>query len=117
MREVVGYAYCPHGYGVCHPERMTSHSGAVDGDAWDNAMAEELRAEMARQRLTLDQYAARSGIPKVSVERYINGKRSIPMRRFPDLCRGLGVSMEEMVSRVVTAVARSEQNGTARQSS
>lgn len=100
---------------LAYPRNMTS--GDTDGDAWDQALAAELRAEMGRQRLTLDEYASRSGIPKVSVERYVNGKRGVPMRRFPDLCRGLGLPMEEMLNRVVTSLNRPDERGAERRSS
>lgn len=91
---------------------MTSRTGD-----WAAALAGELRAEMGRQRLTLDEMAAKSGIPKVSVERYVNGKRDIPMSKFPQLCRALGVAVPEMITRVETALGRSDETGTARRSS
>lgn len=69
---------------------------------------------MGRQRMTMPALAKASGIPLVSVERYVNGKRDIPMGKFPALCEALGVTVPEMVTRVEGALAAEDPAATSR---
>lgn len=61
------------------------------GDAFNAAVAAELRAERARKELSLDQLVAASGIAKSTVQRYLGGKRDIPIPSLVELCRALDV--------------------------
>lgn len=71
----------------CYSARM----GDI-GDAFNAAVAAELRAERARVRITIDELVNRSGLSKSAVLNYLNGKRDIPVPSFMELCRALGVS-------------------------
>lgn len=71
------------------------------GDAFNAAVAAELRAQRGRVRVTFDQLAERTGLAKTTVLNYLNGKRDIPMDAFADLCRALDVPQ-----RVIFAAAQ-----------
>jgi transcriptional regulator with XRE-family HTH domain len=62
------------------------------GDAFNQAVAAELRAQRARVQITVDEVVRRSGISKSAVLNYLNGQRDIPMPAFAELCRALEVS-------------------------
>lgn len=62
------------------------------GDIFAKAVAAELRAERARKGITLGQLVEETGIAQSTVQRYLNGKRDIPVPALMDLCRALGVS-------------------------
>lgn len=62
------------------------------GDIFNKAVAAELRAERARKGITLGQLVEETGIALSTVQRYLNGKRDIPISALTDLCRALGVS-------------------------
>ena len=62
------------------------------GDQFNAAVAAELRAERARVGISYDALVETTGIAKSSVQRYLGGKRDIPVPALLDLCRGLGVS-------------------------
>jgi transcriptional regulator with XRE-family HTH domain len=62
------------------------------GDAFNAAVAAELRAQRGRARVTFDQLSNSTGLAKTTVLNYLNGRREIPMSAFADLCRALGTS-------------------------
>lgn len=56
------------------------------------AVAAELRAERARQQITLDVLVEMTGLSKSAVLRYLNGQRDIPLPAFFALCDALAIS-------------------------
>lgn len=62
------------------------------GDAYAEAVAAELRAERARKGVTLAHLVTETGIAQSTVQRYLNGKRDIPIAAYLELCRVLEVS-------------------------
>jgi len=64
---------------------MTDHSAGLNG-----AVAAELRAEMARQGVTQKELARTSGVPVVSVQRYLAHTRAIDISSLDKLARALG---------------------------
>ena len=74
------------------------------GDQFNAAVAAELRAERARVGISYDDLVESSGIPKSSVQRYLGGKRDIPIPALLDLCRGLGVSAQLIFERAHDSV-------------
>ena len=77
------------------------------GDKINQAVAGELRAHRARTRMTFDKLAAEVGLAKATVLKYLNGQRSIPLPALADLCRALGLRMDELF---VLALKSAEQD-------
>lgn len=67
------------------------------GDAFNAAVAAELRAQRARVRMTIDELADQTGFAKSTVLHYLNGKRDIPLPAFGELCRVLGADAETII--------------------
>lgn len=65
-----------------------------------DAMAAELRAERARQELTLEAIANEAGMQIKTVQRYLKGERDIPFTRLRAICAALKVSPVELMVRV-----------------
>lgn len=68
------------------------------------ALAGELRAELARTRLTKRGIAEATGIGEQTVYRYLYGKRDIPYSAMVAICGALGVSVAEVTQRAVDVV-------------
>lgn len=62
------------------------------GDAFNAAVAEELRAQRARTKQTIQDLVDATGLSKSAVLNYLNGKRDIPVPMLVELCRALDVS-------------------------
>lgn len=62
------------------------------GEAFNTAVAAELRAERGRKQITIDSLTTATELSKSAVLNYLNGKRDIPTPAFVELCRALGVS-------------------------
>ena len=79
------------------------------------AVAAELRAERAAQRMTIDTMAAASGYPKRSLLRWLNTERSIGVEPLFAMAGALGVPAAELVRRAEKRVAsaRDGRDGTA----
>ena len=74
------------------------------GDLFNAAVAAELRAERARVGTSYDALVELSGIAKSSVQRYLSGKRDIPVPALLDLCRALGVSPRVIFDRAYESI-------------
>lgn len=74
------------------------------GDAFNSAVAAELRAQRARGKKTIDEVVQQSGISKSAVLNYMNGKRDVPLPALVELCRVLGVSPQTIFDRAEDAV-------------
>lgn len=61
------------------------------GDAFNAAVAAELRAERGRKQLTIDSLVTTTGLSKSAVLNYLNGKRDIPTPALVELARALDV--------------------------
>ena len=64
-----------------------------------SAIAEELRAQKARRKVSDEQIAQSVGIHRVSVSRYLSGDRPIPMMTFADLCSFLQISPTAVIDK------------------
>lgn len=62
------------------------------GDAFNAAVAAELRGQRARTRMTVDAVTAGTGFAKSTVLNYLNAKRDIPLPALVELCRTLGTT-------------------------
>lgn len=71
------------------------------------AVAAELRAEKAAQNLTNQDIAVLSGIPIVSVQRYLAPKRAIDLVVLEQLSRAVGKTPTEIVAAAEQRLARS----------
>lgn len=72
---------------------MTDHSTGLNG-----AVAAELRAELARQDLTQKDLARMSGVPAVSVQRYLAPSRAINVNALEKMARALGTSAMQVLA-------------------
>jgi transcriptional regulator with XRE-family HTH domain len=87
-----------------------------DTYSFGQALADELHAEREGQRITLDDLARRSGVPKVTLQRYLAGSRDIKVGALADICKALGLTVGEVAARAQRRFERVTQpldeNGT-----
>ncbi|KJL37090.1 Helix-turn-helix domain protein [Microbacterium ginsengisoli] len=74
------------------------------GDAFNAAVAAELRGQRAKQRITIDELVRRTGYAKSTVLNYLNGHRDIPLSALAELCRALDVSYRAIADRAEQAL-------------
>lgn len=74
------------------------------GDAFNAAVAAELRAERARKKITFEALASAAGLSKSATMNYFNNKREIPTGSLADICAELGVSPRLIFERAENAV-------------
>jgi len=74
------------------------------GDAYNAAVAAELRGQRARTRMTVDGLVAATGYAKSTVLNYLNGKRDIPLPALAELCRALSIDPRVIFERAEQAV-------------
>lgn len=79
--------------------------------SWGQALADELHAEREAQRMTLDDLASRSGVPKVTLQRYLAGSREIRVDALDQICRALGLPIGEMATRAQARYDRFTSGG------
>lgn len=60
-------------------------------DRYQSALAAELRAERARQELTVEAIAKHADMQTRTVSRYMNGDRDIPFTRLRAMCDALDI--------------------------
>lgn len=77
------------------------------GDAFNDAVATELRAQRARVRITFDDLAEQTGLAKTTVLNYFHGRREIPMVAFAEICRALGVERSAIFDAAIKALEKS----------
>lgn len=82
-----------------------AHAEGLNG-----AVAAELRAEKAAQNLTNQDLADRSGIPIVSVQRYLVPKRAIDLVVLEQLATAVGKTPGELVEAAERRLARVVQD-------
>lgn len=61
-------------------------------------VAAVLRGERAVAGMTIEELAERSGVPKVSVQRFLAGRRAINLDVLEALCTGLRLTPEDVVA-------------------
>lgn len=79
-------------------------SGSMDPEdaRWQSAIADELRAERARHRISSEDLAGRAGVTATSMRRYLSSERTVPWRVLAVLCDAFGVSVADLVARAET---------------
>jgi len=65
----------------------------------------EIRAEMARQKMTRQSLSDRSGIPTHALDRRLNGQTEISFAEAERLADALGVPYDRLVARVIGSAA------------
>jgi len=70
------------------------------------AVAAELRSHMARGGVTQEQLAKMIGTTGPVVNRYMTGKRDIPMRTMVAMCDALGVDTGRVIDDAIAATHR-----------
>lgn len=88
-----------------------SHAAGLNG-----AVAAELRAERAALGWTNDDIAAASGIPKVSVQRYLVPKRGITMEILAELAHAMGTTPLAIMTRAETRLRNAGASAPQRES-
>ena len=73
-------------------------------DAFNEAVAAELRAQRGRQQITINEIVTTTGLSKSAVLNYMNGKRDIPVPALMDICRALGISAGVIFDRAEQAI-------------
>jgi transcriptional regulator with XRE-family HTH domain len=76
------------------------------------AVAEQLRVEAARQRVTIRELARRSGLPYPSVQKSLAGTRMIDVVELAKLCVALDVTPADLLAGIDMSAA---DKGQARQ--
>lgn len=79
------------------------------GDAFNAAVAAELRAQRARVRVTYDALVVRTGLAKTTLINYLEGRRDIPLPAFADICRALSVDQREVFGAAQQAVEQDDR--------
>lgn len=64
-----------------------------------SAMAVQIKVELAERGWKQPDLAERSGIPRTTLHRYLNGERDIPLPAFADIASALGVAFGELAAR------------------
>lgn len=85
---------------------VTTHKSGLNG-----AVAAELRGEMSAQRLTQTDLSARSGVPVVSIQRYLAATRPIDVEVLDRLAHALGTSAHEVMLAAAQRLARMGEEG------
>lgn len=78
------------------------------GRVYTRAVAAELRAERGAKQLTVAEVADRSGIPEVSLQRYLSGKRDLATSKFAAIALALEVDPGEILDRATKRVEREQ---------
>jgi transcriptional regulator with XRE-family HTH domain len=86
---------------------MDNKAGQVD--PFDAALAAAIRGKMAERNLTRRAIADRTGIPLVTLERYIKGTRSIPMSKFISIAGAIGVEAGQVIQAAVNILETAGQ--------
>lgn len=79
----------------------------------DDAVTVEIRAERAAQLLTIEELAARSGVPYSTLRRKLAGERAFGLDEIDLLATALGVGLDEIFRR---AKSRQQQGSMCRAS-
>lgn len=66
-------------------------------DGLNGAVAAVLRGERAVAGMTIEELSERSGVPRVSVQRFLAGRRPINLDVLQSLCAGLRILPEDVV--------------------
>ena len=80
---------------------MDTHSTGLNG-----AVAATLRGEVAAQGLSQADLSARSGIPLVSVQRYLKPSRAIDVATLDQMARALGTDAQTVMMAAAMRLAR-----------
>lgn len=81
-------------------------TNARDVDVLARAIAAEIRAEQARQNLTLRALASRSGVPHSTLSKSLNEQRVLDVEELGKVCAALGIEPAEIFTRAAAAAQR-----------
>lgn len=74
------------------------------GEAFNEAVAAELRAERGRKKVTIEQLVKEAGLSRSAVLNYLNGKRDIPTPALVEISRALDVDPRLIFERAQVTV-------------
>jgi len=77
---------------------------STQGEQYAKAVAAELRAERARQQVTVASLVERTGISKSAVLHYLNAHRIMPVGALAALSQALGVKASTIAARAEAAL-------------
>lgn len=75
--------------------RMDSKSAA----AYGHAIAQQLRAEIAAAGFTITEVATRTGIPRVSIDRWAKGTRLVTIANLYRICAAIELDPRLLIER------------------
>lgn len=87
------YLVSGYPYGVTNPGNHTKEGGLGVTN-----IADEIRAEMARQKLTAVSLAARAGVKRGTLARKLRGERDFTFREVEGVAQALGMPMWRLVA-------------------
>jgi transcriptional regulator with XRE-family HTH domain len=96
-----GYLTCPVRYLEVMSPVEKDHAAGLNG-----AVAAVLRGERAAAGLTLEELADRSGVPVVSLRRFLAGERAINVAVLHSVTQALGVEPSEVLEAAQTRLER-----------
>ena len=73
-------------------------------DAFNDAVASELRAERGRRQITIAEIVTTTDLSKSAVLNYMNGKRAIPVPALMDLARALHIDARVIFDRAEQSI-------------
>lgn len=83
-------------------------TNARDVDVLARAIAAELRAEQARQNVTLRALAERAGIPHSTLSKSLNELRVLDVEEFAKVCAALGIEPAVIFARAQATIVPSD---------
>lgn len=75
------------------------------------ALATEMRVEMAKKDWRQQDLAARVGLTRESISKYLSGKKQMPMDTYFKAAAEFGVSPAELMFRAVDRAAQADAQG------
>lgn len=69
-------------------------------------VAEEIRAEIARQKISVRDLSEMTGIPKSSLARIVDGSRSPRITDAEAISRAVGIKLSDLIRRAETTSAQ-----------
>lgn len=89
---------CPNGYRFV---RMSTY-----GERLEAALSIQIKVELAERGMDQKDLAAKAGMDRVTLNRYMKGYRSMPMPVFFKLAEALGVTPQVLMQRAEARIAQ-----------
>jgi transcriptional regulator with XRE-family HTH domain len=74
----------------------------------ESALATQIKVELVERDMTQKDLAEAVGIGRPAMNHYMRGHKSMPMPTFLKVARALGLSPDDLMSRVVSRIAKGD---------